>query len=355
MNSKIILVLVGAAIIAVAGVGYFGMSGNATPEAEDMNEVVENATDNMEMDVEKTNEGTFVAGNEEAVDEAVDEAEQQAASEDGMIVEAGNPVVAKVNGSEVTRDEVYRFIQSMPANMQQLPAVTVYPVAVDRVIDTRLVQDKADSANVTETEQFKKEMDIARQQIARNLFLQQEVDKKITEGKIKKAYGEFIKKVPDVEERRARHILLETEAKAKAVIDQINAGGDFAAVAAELSTGPTASKGGDLGYFAKTEMVPEFANAAFDLKKGDMTSAPVKTQFGWHVIKVEDVRERPKPTMAQLEPSIRAELRRSILEELVQDWRKDAKIVQFDINGKPLKDGANATGLVPPKVEPAAE
>jgi peptidyl-prolyl cis-trans isomerase C len=357
MNSKIILVLVVAALVAVGAVGYFGLNGSSAPEPENINEVVENSSDTMEMEVTETSDGTIVAGSQEEVEETVEQVEAQTPqiNEGEMIIKEGNPVVAKVDGAEVTRNEVYRFIQSMPANMQQMPAVTVYPVAVDQVINTRLVQNKAEEANITETEIFKKEMEIARQQIARNLYLQQEVDKEITESKVKKAYNEFIKKVPDVEERRARHILLETEAKAKAVIDRLNAGGDFAEVAAELSTGPTASKGGDLGYFAKTEMVPEFANAAFGLGEGEMTEVPVKTQFGWHVIKVEEIRQRPKPSMDQLEPSIRAELRRSILDELVQEWRKDAKIVQFDINGEPLKEGANATGLVPPKVEPAAE
>lgn len=357
MNNKGVLGILLLAVIAAGAVGYFmmGNSSSSTSDVDGINETVENAAEEMKMDIAETQGGEIIVGSDDAVSEAVENSDQPEPKEGEMVVKAGNPVVAKVNGTEVTRDEVYRYIQSMPANMQQLPAVTVYPVAVDQVINTRLVQNKANDADVTETEQYKKELEIAKQQIARNLFLQQEVDKEITEGKVKKAYNDFIKKTPDVEERRARHILLETEDKAKAVIDQLNAGGDFAEVAKELSTGPTAPKGGDLGYFAKTDMVPEFANAAFELKKGDITSTPVKTQFGWHVIKVEDVRERPKPTMAQMEPAIRAELRRAALDELVKDWRKDAKIVQFDINGEPLKEGANATGLVPQTVEPAAE
>lgn len=359
MKSKSTLGLVTVvAIIAAGAVGYFAFNNAPSGETTDINQVVENSAEQMEVEVVETADGEIVTGTEAAVETAAGETAAQAqpeAREGEMIIKEGNPVVAKVDGAEVTRNEVYRFIQSMPANMQQMPAVTVYPVAVDQVINTRLVQNRAEQAEITESDVFKKEMEIARQQIARNLYLQQEVDKKITEAKVKKAYNEFIKKVPDVEERRARHILLETEEKAKAVIDRLNAGGDFAEVAAELSTGPTASKGGDLGYFAKTEMVPEFSNAAFELGEGKMTETPVKTQFGWHVIKVEEIRQRPKPSMDQLEPSIRAELRRSILDELVQEWRKDAKIVQFDINGEPLKEGANATGLVPPKVEPAAE
>ncbi len=352
MNKNTIVIVLLVAVVAAGAVGFFVTNDQSAPSIDQVTESVENATEEAVAVVE-TASGEIVAGSEEAVEEAV--SEDAPAAEGEMVVEPGNPVVAKVNGTEVTRDEVYRFIQSMPANMQQLPAVNVYPVAVDQVINTRLVQNKANAADITETDQFKLEMDIARQQIARNLYLQREVDKEIDDKKVEKAYKDLISKTPDVEERRARHILLETEAKAKAVIDRLNAGGDFAEVATELSTGPTASRGGDLGYFAKTEMVPEFANAAFELEKGDMTETPVQTQFGWHVIKVEDVRTRPKPTKEQLEPAIRAELRRSVLDELVQEWRKDAEIVQFDINGKPLKEGANATGLVPQQVAPSAE
>jgi len=268
---------------------------------------------------------------------------------EGMKVEPGNPVVAIVDGKEVTRVDVYRFIQTMPANIQQLPAAAVYPMALEQVVNTRLVQNKAEKANVSETEQFKLEVEMAKQQLARNLFLENQVKENISESKLEKAYKEYVKKVPEVQERRARHILLETESKAQAVIDQINKGGDFEALAKELSTGPTAPKGGDLGYFAEGEMVPEFSKQVFSMKKGDVTQEPVKTQFGYHVIKLEDSRTRPVPTIEQLKPALEGELRREILTGLLQDWRKSAKIEQFDINGNPLKEGANALGIVPPK------
>ena len=267
---------------------------------------------------------------------------------DGLKVEEGNPVVATVDGKEVTRVDVYRFIQTMPANIQQLPAAAVYPMALEQVVNTRIVQNRADSADVANTDAFKLEMEMAKQQLARNLYLQNQVDEKISKSKLEGAYKEYTKKMPDVEERRARHILVETESKATAVIEKLNAGGKFEELAKELSTGPTGPKGGDLGYFADGEMVPEFSKAVFGMNKGDVTKAPVKTQFGYHVIKLEDVRKRPKPTLEQLTPALEAELRREILTELLQDWRKNAKIEQFDINGNPLKEGANALGIVPP-------
>ncbi len=268
---------------------------------------------------------------------------------DGIQVEPGNPVVAIVDGKEITRVDVYRFIQTMPANIQQLPATAVYPMALEQVVNTRIVQNKAEEAKVEETETFKLELEMAKQQLERNVFLQNQVDEKITESKLKSAYSEYTKNVPDVEERRARHILLEDESKALAVIEKLNKGGDFVELAKELSVGPTGPKGGDLGYFADGEMVPEFSTKVFSMNKGDVTTEPVKTQFGYHVIMLEDIRKRPKPTMEQLKPALEAELRRELLTGMMQDWRKGAKIEQFDINGKPLKEGANALGIVPPK------
>ncbi|HPF79033.1 MAG TPA: peptidylprolyl isomerase, partial [Alphaproteobacteria bacterium] len=130
---------------------------------------------------------------------------------------------------------------------------------------------------------------------------------------------------------------------------KLKSGEDFQELAKSLSTGPTAANGGNLGYFTKQEMVPEFANAAFSMDKNSILDNPVKTQFGWHVIQLLDIRNRAKPTFEQMEPMIRAEQRREILADLLENWRKDAKIEQFDINGKPLKEGADATGLVPAK------
>lgn len=269
-------------------------------------------------------------------------------------VEAGNPVVAKVDGKDITRVDVYRFIQTMPANMQQLPATQVYPIALDQVINTRLVQTRASNAKIEGTPEFEKEMDIARQQIMRNLFLQQQVDKKIDEEKVKKDYEEFVKSIPEVEERRARHILVETEAKAKAVVERLKKeDADFAKLAAELSIGPTKSRGGDLGYFGKTEMVKPFADAAFGMEKNSILETPVKTQFGYHVIQLVDIRQRTKPSYEQFAPNAIAEMRREIMQDLLDKWRKKAKIEQFDINGKPLEKGANVIGIVPTEQETA--
>jgi peptidyl-prolyl cis-trans isomerase C len=335
-NKTPIIAAMAVLLIALGVGGYFFMQNSNT--ADDSQQVTASNEDPQ---------APQAADVEAAAGDAQDEV-QPNINLGEFTVEPGNPVVAKVEGKDITRNDVYRFIQTMPANMQQLPATQVYPVAMEQVLNTQLVQIKAENADITNTPEFQKEMDIARQQIMRNLFLQKEVDAKISEEKIRKEYNDFVKAIPDVEERRARHILVDTEEKAKAILERVKKeDADFAALAAELSMGPTKSRGGDLGYFAKNEMVPEFAEAAFKMKKDTVLEEPVKTQFGYHIIKLLDVRERAKPTYEQFAPSAIAEMRRQIMQDLLDKWKKQAEIEQFDINGQPLKKGANVIGIVP--------
>ena len=119
----------------------------------------------------------------------------------------------------------------------------------------------------------------------------------------RKVYDEAVKQVKNEEEVHARHILVPTEDEAKAILAQLKGGADFATLAKEKSKDPGAAEGGDLGYFTKEQMVPEFSEVAFKLGKGQL-SDPVKTQFGWHIIKVEDKRTRPTPTFEQVKPQI---------------------------------------------------
>ena len=359
-KSPLIALVAVICLAAAGGVAYMAKQKDTAHEAGDAHQHdshQHNADNTQEAPSVETASGDATQPTKEVVSEQKEAAIEaaNAANLDGINVEQGNPIVAKVDGKDITRVDVYRFIQTMPANVQQMPAIEVYPVAMEQVINTRIVQTQADKASITESDEFKRELEMAKQQIARNLYLQKEVDAKITDKMIKKAYDDYAKNIPDVEERRARHILVETEDKAKAVVDKLKKGGKFEELASELSIGPTASKGGDLGYFTKTEMVPEFANAAFGMDKGAVLDTPVKTQFGWHVIQLVDVRQRPKPSLEQMTPALRAELTRTTLDDLLVKWRKNAKVEQFDINGKPLKEGANVIGIVPKAAEAAPE
>lgn len=337
-------------LLVIAGGSAFYFSRNMTKEAP--------ATAAQSAGETQAAATATASGEPAATPEEVNEAAASAqASFDGIEVQPGNPVVATVDGQDITRVDVYRFIKLMPANIQQLPPQAVYPLALEQVVNTRLVQNKAEAAGLENDPEVREQLDMARQQIIRSVYVQRELDKKITDAEVKAKYNDAIGKSPAVEEINASHILLDSEAAAKDVIAKLEAGGDFAKLAAENSGDPgNKDKGGELGWFSKADMVPAFSEGAFKLGKGEVTKAPIKTQFGWHVVKVTDKRERPKPTLDETRPMIEAELRREKLETILDDWRKTAKIEKFDINGAPVQEHeavAPAAGDEPAAAAPA--
>lgn len=251
-------------------------------------------------------------------------------------VEPGNPVVAKIGDLQVTRLDVFNFIRELPENVRSMPVNQLYPLALDQVISNKLIDSKAAQANLDANEDVQKQLAEAKTQIVRNVFVQQELSKLITDSELKTAYDKYVSGLPKVEEVKARHILVKDEAKAKELIAKIKGGESFEALAKENSTDGTAAQGGELGYFAKDSVVPEFGTAAFAMVPGAMSDTPVKTQFGYHIIKVEDKRMRPAPTFEEAKNFLEGNLRREKLEGLLEDWKKDAKIEKFDINGQPL-------------------
>jgi peptidyl-prolyl cis-trans isomerase C len=146
-----------------------------------------------------------------------------------------------------------------------------------------------------------------------------------------------------------------TEDEAKAAIEQLEGGADFAAVAQERSAGPSGPQGGDLGFIRREQVVPEFGEAAFALKAGETSTQPVQTQFGWHVINVLE-RRNVEPTLAELEPQLRQELAREIVTALVEDLRSEAEIERFNMDGSPMAEpGAGQPAAQPEAGQPAAQ
>lgn len=251
---------------------------------------------------------------------------------------ADNPVVAKVDGVNVLRSEVVEFMKNFPAQMQQMPVETLFPIAVEQVVTAKIVDAKAAKGPSLENDPnvLKREAE-AKTQIIRAVFLEKEIEKSVTEEKMKAVYDKFKAEQGKIEEVRARHILVATEQAAKDIIAKIEAGEKFEDLAKANSTDPSnKDKGGDLGYFTKDAMVKEFADAAFAMNKDEVSKTPVKTQFGYHVIQVLDKRQRPVPSYEEVKPSAAAEVRKETLEKIVADWRKDADVETFDINGNPV-------------------
>lgn len=253
---------------------------------------------------------------------------------------ADDPVVATVNGAKIHLSQVRDAHKLLPAQYQQIPFETIFPGLLESIIDTKLAAADARAQKVEKSKEFKEQMTRLEEQVLQRIMLTRTVDKGVTDAAVRARYAQIAKELNSVEQIQARHILLKTEEDATAVIAELGKGGDFAALAKTRSTGPSAPEGGDLGFFTKGQMVPEFETAAFALKTGEYTQKPVKTQFGWHVIKVEDRRASEVPKFEEVEDGLRNDLSREVGTAYITGLREKAKITMFNTDGSPLKEGA---------------
>ncbi|UKJ73691.1 peptidylprolyl isomerase [Azospirillum brasilense] len=266
-----------------------------------------------------------------------------------------DPVVARVNGEAVHRSDVQRMVAQLPPQVQQMPLEMIYPAVIEQLVNSKLVAEAGYKANLAGTPEVKDEIKRAEERAVQRAYIQKEVQSRITPAKLDEAYQAFLKQNPAQEEVKAAHILVEKEDEAKAIIAQLKKGGDFAKLAKEKSKDPVAAEqGGDLGYFTKDTMVEPFADAAFAMKKGEVSKEPVKTQFGWHIIKVEDKRTQPQPSLDEVKPQLEQQLSKDIVTNVVDDLRKVAKVETFQLDGSPMPKEEPATDA-PAQSAPKAE
>ncbi len=266
------------------------------------------------------------AKTEKAADAAATMAAEPVGEPLSKIVEASK-VYATVDGEKVTGEDVLGFAASLPVQLQQAPGDRLLPVIVNQLVNDKLLVKAAYAKGVDKSTDVKEAMDVAEKRIVRDTFIRDEVKGKVTEEALRKKYEEMLFNTPKLEQVHAKHILVADEAAAKDVIAKLEKGEDFEKLAKELSTDPSAKdNGGDLGYFTQSQMVKEFADAAFSMEPGSYSKEPVKTQFGFHVIKVEDKRPMPKPEFDQVKGQVQAQLADDVVRGLVSDLREKAKI-----------------------------
>lgn len=247
-----------------------------------------------------------------------------------------DPVVAVVNGAEVRASTLNSYRRTLPP---QMAAQVPYEALLDSLINNTLVYEQGKKDGMDKDAEVKQALKDIEQQLVVKAWMGKKLKAEVTDAAVKQGYDKFLAEYKPVEELRARHILVESEDAAKAVIAELNKGADFTELAKAKSKDPSAKQnGGDLGYFTKDEMVPQFSEAAFAMQPGQLSAAPVKSQFGWHVIKVEDRRMATPPTFEQAQPVIREKLAEETAERLVTDMRTKAKVKRFDLEGKPLPE-----------------
>ena len=235
-----------------------------------------------------------------------------------VLAQDADAVVAKVGKLEITQSDLDLAIANLDPQLAQLPDEQKKVAALSGAIDVKLLAGNADGEGLKDDAEFKKRMAFIADRELHNIYFKKHVVDAVTEDDVKARYEKEIAALPKQEEVRARHILVKTEEEAKDIIKQLDAGKDFVELAKEKSTDPNKSEGGDLGYFTKGRMVPEFEEAAFAMEKGTYSKTPIKTQFGFHVIKVEDKRDAAPPSLEEVGPQVRQLVMRDKYLEIIE-------------------------------------
>ncbi|WP_165498126.1 peptidylprolyl isomerase [Siculibacillus lacustris] len=240
---------------------------------------------------------------------------------------AEDKVYAKVDGQPITESEVATMTASLAQQLASLPEDARRRAVVDRLVDLRLIVGAANKAGLDKSDSFKARMDQIRSQLLVGEFVKVKVEAAVTPEMIKARYDKDAAAYTPPEELHARHILVKTKEEAQAIIVDLDKGGDFAKIAEEKSQDPgSAKQGGDLGFFGPGDMVPEFDKAAGALAVGAITKEPVQTQFGFHVIKLEEKRKQPLPALDQVQDQVRQAVVGELFTSKLDELKKASKI-----------------------------
>jgi peptidyl-prolyl cis-trans isomerase C len=250
-----------------------------------------------------------------------------------------DPVVAKVDGKPIHLSDLKDAAQSLPENMRGgMPAQTLYPMLLDQVIDGRALVSEAHRSGLDKDPAVQRLVAAAEDRALQTALLSQAVGPAITDDALRARYDSEIAGKPGDEEVHARHILVGSEAEAKKIIADLKGGADFAALAKQYSKDPSGTQqGGDLGFFKKDEMVPEFATVAFALQPGQVTQTPVHSQFGWHVIQVVERRRADPPDFDQARDQLRQRTIQEGVQKVVAKARSSVAVEKFNLDGSPLR------------------
>ena len=252
---------------------------------------------------------------------------------------AANPVIGSVDGHLIYLSEVGRAAQTLPENLRGLPFDTVFPVVLDRLIDHQALVIMAKRAGLEDAPEVRREIEAAIERILEGAWLSREAAPKVTEAAVQARFNRQFANRPATEEVRARHILLSSESEAMKVIDDLRAGADFATVAKAVSKDPDRERGGDLGFFRYEQVWPAFAELSFSLPPGQVGNVPIRNEFGWHVVKVEEKRFVAPPIFPEVQAQLRQELLAMAVQQAIERARSQVIIRRFNLDGSELETG----------------
>jgi peptidyl-prolyl cis-trans isomerase C len=219
-----------------------------------------------------------------------------------------------------------------------MPPQQLYPMLLDQLVDAQALLVEARKTGLDKDPEVQRSMQMAQDRALESSLLNKVVRPQVTDAAIKARYEEQYAGKSGDAEVHARHILVSDEATAKKIIGELKKGGDFAALSKQYSKDPgAAQQGGDLGFFKKTDMVPEFADAAFAMKDNEVSPAPIKTQFGWHVIQTMEHRNAAPPTYDQVHDELRQQMVQAAVQKEIAEARGQVSIERFNMDGSPVK------------------
>jgi peptidyl-prolyl cis-trans isomerase C len=261
-----------------------------------------------------------------------------------------DPVVAKVDGKPIHLSELKDAVQTLPENMRALPPPALYPMLLDQMIDARALVSEAHKTGLDKDPVVRRQVAAAEDRALQTAVLSKDVGPTITDAAVRARYDQEVAGKPGDEEVHAKHILVDNEADAKKIIADLKGGADFAALAKQYSKDPSgAQQGGDLGFFKKDEMVPEFAAAAFALEPGQVSQTPVHSQFGWHVILLVERRNAEPPSFDKARDELRQKMIQEGVQKAVAKARASVAVEKFNMDGSPARATDQAEPPPPPK------
>jgi peptidyl-prolyl cis-trans isomerase C len=261
-----------------------------------------------------------------------------------------DPVLATVNGQPIHLSDVKEATASLPPQARMMQPQQLYPMLLEQLIDARALLIQAQRTGLDKDPDVQRAMQAAQERALESALLNKVVRPQVTDEAVKARYDQEIAGKTGEIEVHARHILVADEATAKKITAELKKGADFAALSKQYSKDPgAAQQGGDLGYFKKTDMVPEFSAVAFSLKDGEVSPAPVKTQFGWHVIQVIEHRTAQPPSFDQQKDELRQQMVQAAVQTEVKLVRAAVKVEKFNPDGSPVKATDTAEPPAAPK------
>ena len=252
--------------------------------------------------------------------------------------------VLTINGQGYSLNLVGSIINKLPDNVRNQPIDVYYNSVIDDIVDTKLTANAAIESGLAENPLLKEIAERAYDRVIAEAWLNDALNSRINEDMITQSYNDLVADTESRTETRARHILLDSKDAAVDAIKRLDNGEDFADLAKELSTGPSGPNGGELGYFRRGAMVPSFELASFEMEVGSYSKDPVQTQFGWHVIKVEDRRVADAPALADVRDQLRSSISVKVAGSIIADLRSKAEISRLSLDDVRAAEEARQSG-----------